>query len=155
MDGDTEMNGTQATRKAGSTRKSGIVSSKGTPDFDEDNGSKRGFAAINAPQASPPAKDLIPGTSTFVANPSTSAPSKKRKQPSSGAAPTNATTQANPAPAHTTRTKYLPTTRRQTENSVMSFEESGARLHHGQLRADDGTTLAVNGECSSLCIIVH
>jgi hypothetical protein len=116
--------------------------------------SRGGFAAVNgallAPNGTtPPVKDSIPGMSTFSANPnsgaSAPAPSKKRKQPgSNGTSPPTGTT------GSVTTTKTRTTTaghpRQHLETNMMSFLRSGARLNtNKQLKADDGTTLAVNG----------
>ena len=116
---------------------------------------RRGFAAVNttAPEVNgntPLARDLIPGTSTFSANPSVNgngpAPqSKKRKQP--GANTTlSATGTANHSVSRMPRSSVG--VRQHHETNMMTFEGCGARLNSKkELKADDGTILSVNGMC--------
>jgi hypothetical protein len=116
---------------------------------------RRGFASVN-PTASdlngniPVAKDLIPGTSTFSANPSVNgngpAPqSKKRKQPGAN------TTVSTPSAANSSMSRIPRSTtgaRQHHETNMMTFDGCGARLNaNKELKADDGTILSVNGTC--------
>ena len=124
-------------------------------DLNVSNPTRRGFAAVNgnihatngAPQAT---RDPIPGTSTFSANPSTSSTSgsKKRKQPGSSNTNTNLSTTTATATALKARSAGAQQSRQHNynETNMLSFEGCRARLNaKGQLRADDGTILAVNG----------
>jgi hypothetical protein len=119
------------------------------------NAARRGFAAVDTtvPELNghtPVARDLIPGTSTFSANPSTNgngqAPqSKKRKQPGGN------TTVLTPS-ATNNSTSRVPRSsagaRQHHETNMMTFEGCRARLNvNKELRADDGTILSVNGTC--------
>lgn len=100
------------------------------------------------------AKDHIPGTSTFSANPTApvvSQPSKKRKSNGQSTPTTTyASTPVNGVPPgshHTTRRSSLAA---QTgtgfrESNMLSFETCAGRLKDGKLIADDGTMLRVNG----------
>lgn len=116
---------------------------------------RRGFAAVNTTASdlngnAPAAKDLIPGTSTFSANPSVNgngpAPqSKKRKQPGAN------TTVSTPSAANGSVSRIPRSTtgaRQHHETNMMTFEGCGARLNaNKELTADDGTILSVNGTC--------
>jgi hypothetical protein len=117
------------------------------------NQARRGFAAVNANASdlngnTPVARDPIPGTSTFSANPSVNgtgaaAQSKKRKQPGGNAtvsAPNVANNLASRMPRGSAGA------RQHQETNMMTFEGCGARLTaNKELKADDGTILAVNG----------
>jgi hypothetical protein len=117
------------------------------------NQARRGFAAVNANVSdlngnTPVARDLIPGTSTFSANPSVNgtgpAPqSKKRKQPGGN------TTISAPHVANNLISRIPRSSagaRQHQETNMMTFEGCGARLTaNKELKADDGTILAVNG----------
>ena len=115
---------------------------------------RRGFAAINgsgaAPEGNaPPVKDSISETSTISSKLHNVAPvpaaSKKRKQAGGGI-----------QPGMPTIDNFTPfkgrggggfQSRLQHETNMMTFERCGARLTpSGDLKADDGTTLAVNGK---------
>jgi hypothetical protein len=117
------------------------------------NQARRGFAAVNANASdlngnTPVARDPIPGTSTFSANPSVNgtgaaAQSKKRKQPG-GNATVSAPNVANNLASRMPRSSAG--ARQHQETNMMTFEGCGARLTaNKELKADDGTILAVNG----------
>jgi hypothetical protein len=110
---------------------------------------RRASAVATMPTAAPPtaAKDTIPGTSTFSSNPfqnGTATNPKKRKAASS-------TTESKPVSQNGTSHQQL--TRKASIaahtargfSNMMSFDNCGAQLHNGELIADDGTVLAVNG----------
>jgi hypothetical protein len=114
---------------------------------------RRGFAAVNANGSdlngnTPIARDPIPGTSTFAANPSVNgtgpaSQSKKRKQPG-GNATVAAPNVANSLVSRMPRSSA--SARQHQETNMMTFEGCGARLTaNKELKADDGTVLAVNG----------
>ena len=114
------------------------------------NQARRGFAAVNANVSdlngnTPVARDLIPGTSTFSANPSVNgtAQSKKRKLPGGN------TTISTPHVANNLISRMPRSSvgaRQHQETNMMTFEGCGARLTaNKELKADDGTVLAVNG----------
>ena len=104
-------------------------------------------------------KEPIPGTSTFSANPTTSAPagqpSKKRK--ANGTPVTNnlqpqmLNVNDGAVPAITRRASIaaqgLVWTR---ETNMLSFDDCGSCLKDKKLVADDGTVLEVNGESGEL-----
>lgn len=102
-----------------------------------------------AVQTAPLPKDYIPGMSTFSVNADTSAvsyvPSKKRKAP--GGVPVATT--VSTAQAHTTTTRRtsaaIPAAGGSRETNMLSFELSQGFLKNGKLRADDGTSLGLNG----------
>lgn len=107
---------------------------------------RRGFAAVNgtSPNSnnSSTSKELIPGTSTFSANPTIlQNGSKKRKQPGSQTT-TDVQIQQAQQFAGKTRGSY----RGHHDTSMMSFEMSQGILQNDQLIADDGTSLQVNGK---------
>lgn len=97
-------------------------------------------------------KDHLPGMSSFSVNPEPTEapqqPSKKRKAPGAiPAAPSNLS-------ANTTSATSLPTSRKSSKvtsahalrfTNMLSFEASQGYLKKGELVADDGTVLAVNG----------
>ena len=138
------------------------------------NAARRGFAAVNTtdPEVNanaPAARDLIPGTSTFSANPSVNgngpAPqSKKRKQPGANTT-VPVTNTANNSASRMPRSSAG--ARQHHETNMMTFEGCGARLTaNKELTADDGTILSVNGTCleclyvagrrfSHLCLLTH
>jgi hypothetical protein len=116
------------------------------------NQARRGFAVVNANVSdlngnTPVARDPIPGTSTFSANPSVNgtgaSQSKKRKQPG-GNATVSAPHIANNLVSRMPRSSAG--ARQHQETNMMTFEGCGARLTaNKELKADDGTILAVNG----------
>lgn len=108
-------------------------------------------ATANGTQANAAAKEPIPGTSTFSANAtnsnnassasSASSASRKRKHPPSGATGANPSGSAKRVVSSTSGYKHDIRL-----SNMMTFENSGARLRNGKLKADDGTTLEVNGK---------
>ncbi|KAH8700612.1 hypothetical protein BGW36DRAFT_395670 [Talaromyces proteolyticus] len=110
---------------------------------------RKGQAAANGVHANSAVKDMIPGTSTFsanTANGATSAPSRKRKQPPTGSTGANAngTTKRSLNSASENKMNFR-------LSNMMTFENSGARLKNGKLKADDGTTLEVNDHVYLVC----
>jgi hypothetical protein len=104
---------------------------------------RRGHAAtVNGVHANAAVKEAIPGTSTFSTSGTGTAGSRKRKQPPSGAANSNGTSKRAHAAASAGAHEHR-------YSNMMTFEKSGARLKMGQLKADDGTVLRLNGTCSS------
>ena len=97
-------------------------------------------------------KDTLPGMSSFSLNPEvpnvapSPAPSRKRKAP--GATPTShassTITQASSA-APSRRTASGAAAAAARAANLMTFENCGGYLKNGKLRADDGTTLNVDG----------
>ncbi|KAL4925184.1 DNA-binding E3 ubiquitin-protein ligase SNT2 [Aspergillus undulatus] len=99
---------------------------------------------------STPAKDGIPGTSLFHSKPdevnSSSAPSRKRKQPASSA-PSSTSENASKkvftaAPGVTTGLG---------DSNMVTFDDRGAYLKNGKITADDGTTFSVNEHVYLIC----
>jgi hypothetical protein len=92
-------------------------------------------------------KESIPGTSSFSARPDDVngiSSARKRKQPASSTPNSSSTSGGNPA-------KRVFTAAPGDSDSgyftnMMSFEASGPHLKDGQIKSDDGTTFAVNGE---------
>lgn len=107
-------------------------------------------ATTNGTQANVAAKEPIPGTSTFSATNSNNASStsRKRKQPPTGAAGSNPSGSAKRVLSSTSGYKHDIRL-----SSMMTFENSGARLRNGKLKADDGTTLEVNGKLPINCLL--
>ncbi|OKL59680.1 hypothetical protein UA08_05272 [Talaromyces atroroseus] len=114
--------------------------------------SEKGPAAStrkNQAQPNAAAKDAIPGTSTFSASVSSnggsaaSATTRKRKQPPNGAAPNGSAKRQLTTASSPKRDIRL--------SNMMTFENSGARLKNGKLKADDGTVLEVNDHVYLIC----
>jgi hypothetical protein len=119
------------------------------------NTARRTFAAVNTtvPELNgntPVARDLIPGTSTFLANPSINGngptpQSRKRKHPGGNTTVSTACA-ANSSGSRMPRSSAA--ARQHHETNMMTFEGCGARLTaKKELKADDGTILSVNGTC--------
>jgi hypothetical protein len=148
LDMDVETNG--AHTKPTGARRSGAATSSYHSETDRGSAppTRRGFTAVNgvvnsSSGQSPAPKDSIPGTSTFAANPSTSTASKKRKQPGSSATPT---TVSNHYVATRPKGQGWVNGRFQPESNMMAFERCGGYLNaEGQLKADDGTAISING----------
>ena len=115
--------------------------------------SSGGTTAMNGTAASTSHKDQIPGMSTFSANPNITVPSqpasKKRKAP--GSAPASTPQQVgSPAPSGVSvvprrASTAINTTAAARETNLLSFDKCQGYLKNGKLKADDGTTLGVNG----------
>jgi hypothetical protein len=105
-----------------------------------------GFVAVNtSANGVLAAKDTLPGMSTFSTLPPAPAPSKKRKQPGSNA--TASTSAPAPAMSKTRVGASSSASRLHLETNMMTFSRCRARLNaKKQLVADDGTSLAANGE---------
>ena len=89
-------------------------------------------------------KDGIPGMSSFSLNsdPATGpslAPSKKRKTPGSGQTASHSTSRRGATAASSSAYR---------ETNMLTFESCQGYLENGKLKADDGTTLAINGKFS-------
>lgn len=112
-----------------------------------------GPITTNKPVTVNPQNNNLPGMSSFSVYPEattgTTAPSRKRKAPGSGPVTTHtssALTQTSVA-AMSRRVPPSNASRLRTTN-LMTFENCQGYLKNGKLKADDGTTLAVNGEYS-------
>lgn len=109
--------------------------------------------AMNGSTAPTSHKDHIPGMSTFSANPNITIPSqstsKKRKAP--GAVPISTSHQVgspvlNGGPTVSRRTSTaVSTSAGARETNLLSFSNCQGYLKNGKLKADDGTTLGING----------
>lgn len=110
-----------------------------------------GTAAGKAAPTNAP-RDHLPGMSSFSVNAdcSNAAPTpatKKRKAPGGGHATSNAT----PGVAHSTpnghsrRTTTAASANCDRQTNMLSFENCQGYLKNGRLKADDGTTLSING----------
>ncbi|ESZ99533.1 hypothetical protein SBOR_0098 [Sclerotinia borealis F-4128] len=120
------------------------------PPTSTDNGlSTTPAKRISAPEPEPVVttqnynKELIPGTSTFFANPAlpTAHNSKKKKPPAQMTS--TATTFSSPNVVQNGSSVHKNTPRVQ-ESNMLSFDNCGARLRNRNLIADDGTMLSVN-----------
>jgi len=110
---------------------------------------------MNGTTASTSHKDHIPGMSTFSANPNITIPphstSKKRKAP--GSAPISTSQQVGNSVSSGGQTLSrrasagLNISAGARETNLLSFENCHGYLKNGKLKADDGTTLGVNGTC--------
>ncbi|KAL8717171.1 MAG: hypothetical protein Q9225_005562 [Loekoesia sp. 1 TL-2023] len=103
-------------------------------------------------------RDPIPGMSSFSVNPepaeASQQPSKKRKAPGAvPAAPSNVSTNTTSTTSHATTRKTPKATSVHASRStnMLSFEASQGYLKNGELRADDGTVLAVNDHVYLVC----
>ena len=117
-----------------------------------------GPITTNKPVTANPQNNNLPGMSSFSVYPETTtgptAPSRKRKAPGIGPVTTHtssALTQTSVAGISRRVAPPSNASRLRTTN-LMTFENCQGYLKNGKLRADDGTTLAVNGECSLYCI---
>ena len=110
-----------------------------------------GFATVNGtpaanPQTASSSKDGTPSNTSggHIASQTSTAPSKKRKQPGTHVTTSTASTSAQPpSRARGASAAYA-------ESNMMSFERSGAYLKNGKLKADDGTVLSINGKSNNL-----
>ncbi|EED16870.1 PHD finger and BAH domain protein (Snt2), putative [Talaromyces stipitatus ATCC 10500] len=138
-----------------SAKRNGISSVNGSPSAATDSekgpaaSTRKGHTATNGSQANGVAKDSIPGTSSFstngTSNNNASSAARKRKQPPSGA--TGANPNGSAKRVHTT-SGYKHDIRL---SNMMTFENSGARLRNGKLKADDGSFLEVNDHVYLIC----
>ncbi|KAL8774738.1 MAG: hypothetical protein Q9209_000677 [Squamulea sp. 1 TL-2023] len=104
-------------------------------------------------------KDNIPGLSSFPVHPepgtSTQQISKKRKAPGAvPAAPTNplaASSASNSKGASRKAAAAVISTNSLRSSNILTFEGSRGYLQNGELRADDGTVLAVNDHVYLVC----
>lgn len=99
------------------------------------------------------AKDQIPGTSAFpahVTGAATAPPAKRRKLTAAekkSPSPATATTGASMAQKGARRRRAsVKSAAGIRESNMLSFEDSQGYLKHGKLKADDGTTLRLNGK---------
>ncbi|GFN15546.1 DNA-binding E3 ubiquitin-protein ligase SNT2 [Aspergillus tubingensis] len=116
--------------------------------------SRKSLTAVNGANGAAAAKDLIPGTSSFSAKfeegaapTSANSSSRKRKQPASST--TSNAASGNAAKKIFTTAPGL--AYNPAETNMVSFESRGAYLKDGKLRADDGTTYAVNDHVYLIC----
>ncbi|KAI4247716.1 MAG: hypothetical protein L6R40_001302 [Gallowayella cf. fulva] len=103
-------------------------------------------------------KEQIPGLSSFSVHPGASAsapqPSKKRKAPGTvPAAPASTSTMPNAANNQVGPRKAAPvaSTNGSRTTNMLSFDVSQGFLKNGELKADDGTALAVNDHVYLVC----
>ncbi|KAI9813134.1 MAG: putative PHD type zinc finger protein with BAH domain-containing protein [Pycnora praestabilis] len=105
--------------------------------------------------ASIAAKDQIPGTSSFSANPTGSVaapPSKKRKVTgTSTVASSHNNTTNGPVGGQTVTRRASTMNGGQRETNMMSFEICQGYLKNGKLKADDGTLLGLNDHVYLIC----
>ncbi|KAI9843851.1 MAG: putative PHD type zinc finger protein with BAH domain-containing protein [Thelocarpon superellum] len=117
------------------------------------SGANAATTAAHPPSAS--SKDTIPGTSSFFANPATTttAPvSKKRKAPTSTQTGAGPTATALASQATTRRASAITSSTSSTRlSNMLTFELSQGYVKHGKIKADDGTTLAVNDHVYLVC----
>ena len=103
-------------------------------------------------------KEPIPGTSTFSANPRAgSPPPKKRKVTGGEKHPTGHSTNAVSGGQTSTRkasAALAPAVTVKSSN-MLTFESCQKYLKHGKLKADDGTTLRVNGTSAFIIQALH
>lgn len=102
--------------------------------------------------ASNPMRDLIPGMSSFSVNPeshgASQPPSKKRKAPGalpSSTHPTTTSSTNTTSNNHSRKTGGNALVNRHRETNMLSFETCQGYLRNGKLKADDGTSLGING----------
>jgi hypothetical protein len=152
VDMDTEMNGVH-TKPVPARRKGGATDATLLLEGVSDAPTRPGFSRWSAINGSPKSessnaqvpKEWIPGTSTFAAQSTAATTSKKRKQPGS-----SMTASTGTAYSVASRSKGSSATNgrfQQPETNMMTFERCGGYLNvSGQLKADDGTLISVNGE---------
>ncbi|THC96236.1 hypothetical protein EYZ11_004270 [Aspergillus tanneri] len=96
------------------------------------------------------AKDAIPGTSSFSAKlDEANGPfnSRKRKQPASS-------TNSNFTNGNSTKKVFTTapsSSQAQSDSNMVSFENCGAYLENGKLKADDGTTFGIDDHVYLIC----
>lgn len=149
-DFDLEVEPNNLTARSGGSKRSSMAPNDRyltvEPEKPQGMNTRRGFTAVNGSVAlssnsSAIPKELIPGTSTFSANPTIPQNgSKKRKQPGGTTATTTQSQQT-----HGLSGKGRNAVREHHDTSMMSFEASQGHLQNGRLIADDGTSLQVNG----------
>ncbi|KAL8706738.1 MAG: hypothetical protein Q9201_000263 [Fulgogasparrea decipioides] len=103
-------------------------------------------------------KDPLPGMSSFSVHPESTTtsqlPSKKRKAPGAiPAASTHAPSSTTPPMSHGVPRKAasMASVNAARTTNMLSFETSKGYLKNGELRADDGTILAVNDHVYLIC----
>ena len=100
----------------------------------------------------------LPGMSSFSVYPEATtgptAPSRKRKAPGNGPVTTHTSSALTQTSAAAMSRRFPPPSNasRLRATNLMTFENCQGYLKNGKLKADDGTTLAVNGE-HPLCYI--
>lgn len=136
-DGDMEFEVTSPPPKSGGGSKRAAPiqnTANGSPEVESDKGpgitTRRGQTTVNGTNSQSASKDNIPGTSTFSTANATASSTRKRKQPS-GTKKTSASASG---------------AAKRSFSNMMTFENCGARLNNGKLKADNGTTISVNGE---------
>jgi hypothetical protein len=160
LDLEFEMTSPAPASKAGtssSKRQTAANSVNGSPATESEKApsvsTRRGQATANGAHSNSGAKDAIPGTSSFSANLNASngpsSGSRKRKQPPGS----GGSTAVNGSKRGSTTGSGAESLHDYRYSNMMTFENSGARLKNGQLKADDGTSLSVNGMFSHLFVI--
>lgn len=151
----SKASGSSGRRSAAQQNSSSVNGSPAAEDKGPAASTRRGQAAVNGVHANAGAKDAIPGTSTFStssgAGTGTSG-TRKRKQPLSGAGSTTANSNGITKRALATGSGGAHEHR---YSNMMTFENSGARLKNGQLKADDGTVLRLNGTSLMISFCRH
>lgn len=132
ISGDSEKPSTSTTRRSSTTAATtSIVANKAT--------------------TASPQTNHLPGMSSFSVYPEAGAappaPSRKRKAPGNGPVAPHTSSAATQASALNITRRTAPSTnaRRLRTTNLMTFEHCQGYLKNGKLKADDGTTLAVNG----------
>lgn len=125
-------------------------------------GSAAAWGTTGANTKDGPPNSIIPGTSTFAANPQTNsghAPKRRKnaaKDATNGAQASNGNHAGAGAPSHSGRrtnashsqSAMIPANGSR-ESNMMFFRKTGAFLVNGRLESDDGRTVSVNGELPS------
>ena len=161
-----------------SAKKSNAVGSSAVPgnalsgDSEKPSAATTRRSSTTAPTTSPvnnkaitasPQTNHLPGMSSFSVYPETSAapppPSRKRKAPGNGPVVSQTSLAVTQASGSSISRRTAPSTnaRRLRTTNLMTFENCQGYLKNGKLKADDGTTLAVNGMfCSrhSTCLSI-
>jgi hypothetical protein len=123
---------------------SGVSTRRAAASTTNSQGSSNGV--LNQASANP--KEPIPGLSSFpvISTTGTTTGSKKRKAGASNGT-TGTSASSGPGQVTTRRTSMaVGNSSHGRLTNMLSFEMSQGYLKHGKLKADDGTTLAVNGE---------
>jgi hypothetical protein len=135
---------------AKSAKRSAAINNIVNANVDEKSSSQPKKSLPNGQSANGSAKDAIPGTSSFSARPDDANGSnlRKRKQPASTPNSTpnsGAVKKIFTSPPGDEEGGYF--------TNMMSFETHGPYLQDGQLIADDGTTIGLNG-LSPICKVI-
>lgn len=157
MDGEYDWSSTKKSQALGTSAAMGLAQvgesekSIGVSTRRSSNATAGTAAGKAAPTSTP--RDQIPGMSSFSLNADSSnaavppPPSKKRKAPGGSQVSSNASSGLGHSASngHSRRTTAAGSSNSYRQTNMLSFENCQGFLKNGRLKADDGTTLSING----------